>query len=33
MNNLNVNDQQLVMYIDSIFMKYDRDRSGSLDVF
>jgi hypothetical protein len=33
MNNLNVNDQQLVMYIDNIFMKYDRDRSGSLDVF
>jgi len=30
--NLNaVNDQQLYYYINMIFAKYDRDRSGGLD--
>ena len=27
----NVNDQQLMAYIDQVFMKYDYNRSGGLD--
>jgi len=32
MNLQSLSDQQLMQYIDQIFIKYDRDRSGSLDV-
>ena len=32
MNIQSLSDQQLMQYIDTVFMKYDRDRSGSLDV-
>lgn len=32
MNLQGVSDYQLMAYIDQIFMKYDRDRSGGLDV-
>ena len=32
MNLQSLSDQQLMQYIDQIFIKYDRDRSGSLDI-
>ena len=31
MNGVNLQDQMLKSYIDSIFDKYDTDRSGTLD--
>jgi len=32
MNLQSLSDQQLMQFIDQIFIQYDRDRSGSLDV-
>ncbi len=32
MNMQSLNDQQLKQYIDQIFMRYDRDNSGGLEV-